>query len=161
MDLFVDSGIIIHLFDINDDSQDRYSHFLIKENFEKLAQKYPPLTSNLIIAEALNLISNRINAKLFRYEFDYLFDFYEKTINGRFSIVTQDINKYIARSWKILKQYSNLNYSFIDAMSLSFIEDFGDLKVLTTDEHWTYFHILKGHKFAPIDFIDMFSMRKY
>lgn len=158
MDLFVDSGIIIHLFDINDDSQDRYSHLFIKEKFEKLAQKYFPLTSNLIIAEALNLAINRINAKSFRYDFDYLFDFYEETINGKFSIVSQDINKYIARSWKILKQYSNLNYSFIDAMSLSFIEDFGDLKVLTTDENWKYFHILKGYKFVPIDFIDMFSI---
>ena len=154
----MDSGIIIHLFDINDDSQDKYSCLIIKNKFEDLTRKYPPLTSNLIIAEALNLISNKISGKSFRYDFDYLFEFYKNEIKGRFSIVDQNINKYIDQSQKIIKQYSNLHYSFIDAMSLSLIEDLGDLKVFTTDEKWKQFNILKGHKFVPIDVIDMFSI---
>jgi predicted nucleic acid-binding protein len=155
-EIFVDSGIFIHLFDYLDKSSTLFSHIFIKETYYNLLQDGNQfITTNFVVSETLNNITNTISKGKTPYNFEWLFEFCDNYIHRNLTIHLLD-NTVIQTSLRLCQRNFEYKYSFIDASCFAFLERYGFITLFTTDQNWTYYHYFKGHTIKPVTYVDIF-----
>lgn len=158
-EIFVDSGILIHLFDCLDKSSTGYTHKGIKKYYDKLLSEGNKfISTNFVISETFNRITNLVNKDRV-YASDDVLAFHE-TIKKNVSISTLD-NSIIIESLHIWEQNKDYKYSFIDASIFAFLEKYGFIPIFTIDFNITLYHYKKGYKIERVPFIDIFNCPKW
>ena len=160
-EIFIDSGVFIHLFDYLDRSNTLFTHDLIKNTYHELLDEGNRfLTTNFVISEVLNRVTNIVNKADTPYNFDWVFKFSETYIHKNLTIHLLD-NSIIDPALKICKEYSYL-YSFVDASCFAFLKKYGFgegsavVKLFTIDFNWTLYNYLQGHEFKPVSYVNIF-----
>lgn len=156
-EIFIDSGIFIHLFDYLDISSTLFSYKTIKENYDSLLKQGKQfITTNFIVAETLNNITKTLNKLNTPYNFDWMLKFFHEYVDDNLIIHLLD-NSIIHQSLKICEQNAQYKYSFIDASCFAFLQKYGFVTLFTIDESWTYYNYLKGFTIKPVGYVDIFS----
>jgi predicted nucleic acid-binding protein len=156
-EIFIDTGVFIHLFDYLDRSNTLFTHDSIKDTYNDLLHEgYRFITTTFVISETLNHITNIVNKGNTPYNFDWIFEFYEAYIHKNLSIHLLD-SSIIEQALKISKGNPSWRYSFVDASCFAFLEKYGFVKLFTTELNWIYYRYFKGHKFEPVDYVNIFS----
>ena len=160
-EIFVDSGVFIHLFDYLDRSTTLFRHDIIKKTYnDLLADGCRLITTTFVISETLNHITNMVNKGNTPYDFDWIFEFCETYVFKNLSIYLLD-DSIIERALKISKENPGWRYSFVDASCFAFLEKYGFIKIFTIELNWTYYRYLKGHKPEPVDYVNIFSPSRF
>jgi predicted nucleic acid-binding protein len=156
-EIFVDTGIFIHLFDYQDKSTSLFSHNFIKQTYYRLLEQGNQfITTNFIISELLNNITKTVYKGNTPYKFDWLFEFCDIYIHHNLTIHLLD-NTFIQTSLELCQRNLDRKYSFIDASCFAFLEKYGFVTLFTTDQNWTYYHYLKGYEIKPVSWVSIFK----
>ncbi len=158
VNVFIDTGIFIHLFDVENHGNSLYQHSDVKKAYEDRNKSGQFYTTNYIIAETFNFLLTRLVKKSIYSleEVDQFWDTYISTIN-----TVHLYESYIYKAWELLhiNNFKPFNYSFIDALSLSFIQsedNFGkEYDILTTDINWRFFFWDKGFEIKILNIIEI------
>lgn len=155
-EIFIDSGILIHLFDYRDRSNTLFRHDFIKNTYNDLLYEGCRfITTTFVITETLNHITNIVNKGNTPYDFDWIFEFCETYIYKSLYIHSLD-SSIIDRALKISKENPSWRYSFVDASCFAFLEKYGFVKLFTTETNWIYYRYFKGVKFEPVNYVNIF-----
>jgi len=153
-DLFLDSGIFIKLFDCLNTSGRKSSHEEVLELYHQLRNGYNFITTNIVICESFNFISNLIFKSSNLYSVDDLITFNSTFIESDVSIFYLDDEKFYNRALEIIENFQQYKFNYIDAISLSFIEEMGGFITFTLDDSWKNFTFLKGYTPTQIEVIE-------
>lgn len=152
-EIFIDSSIFIHLFDICDRSHNVLSYQEIKATYDDfLTRSIQPITTNLVVSETLNHISNIISKGVGGYSWPWFLEFFDKYIENNL-IIYQLGNEYMRVSLEICERYKSLRYSFVDASCFAFLEKYGFVTTFTTDYNWAYYQYKVGHSYKSVDVV--------
>lgn len=154
-EVFIDSGILIHLFDYLDKSNTLFSHQFIKEHYDSLKENKHFISTNFIICESLNNITKSVNKDNSPYSYEWISDFLKTYITNNLTVYELD-NTIFDRSIEIYAQTKSFRYSFVDTSVFAFMEKYGFVTIFTTDEKMTLYSYIKGYKINRVDFIDIF-----
>lgn len=157
-ELFIDSGIFIHLFDYQNKSDTLSSSSFIRQKYEALVGDYQAVSTNFVIAESLNHISDIVNRGGSPYTWEWVLAFYDRYIAKQLTVYLLD-NSIWRSSLEICQKYKDQKYSLVDASCFAFLDMHDFIPVFTTDRNWLNYRHLKGHKVARVEVIDIFFGR--
>lgn len=120
--LFLDSSAIYAFVDRNDEMGPRIEQCL-KE------KKYPLVTTNLVFAESLSLITKRLGKKVGIKTGELLQD-------SQFLSLLHLDEKILQEGWALYKKYMDKDFDFIDATSFVFCQKNGIKEAITLDQHF-------------------------
>lgn len=161
MEIFIDSGVLIQLFDNKEISQTSFTYLDVQRKFKELKSQCGDniYTSNYILAESFNIILQFINDN--KYEWEHLEEFWSEYIMKNISVVHID-EKYIKEAWDIVNHepFKYLKYSFIDAITLAYVRSENknykrNLLVFTTEHCWNHFWWEEGYETKVLETVNI------
>jgi len=137
---FVDTSAHYAIADSGDRDHDAARNFLNIAADENRAF----LTSNFIVGETYGLILLRLG-RIKAIDYIHLLRSGSTTIKR---IIFEDEE----RSWEILSQYNDQDFSYVDATSFALMERLGIFEAFTLDKHFDIFETRQGHRLTRLPY---------
>jgi uncharacterized protein len=108
-------------------------------------RRYALVTSNFILSEAYTLLRYRLGWGEAQH-------YVTELRNGSTQVLRVTIGDE-GRTWDILKQYEDQDFSYVDATSFALMERLGITVFFAFDSHFNTFRTLSGQAFTDIQFL--------